>query len=241
MFLPRQFFVLFVILGFLLLSSALIFSTSASAEDEGQTIDDIAGFCQVKRIKRLHRPKYCRPHYCKPRHCRKRIRKKSILKCKQPPIICQESGETAVLVVQTYPSYRCFRNLLKPGLFATDPLPPCFKVYSNGQGAAFPHPVPDTVEKHIPTVNIFNHTPGCYVACYSHNPDKAVYSVTPTIYLVGQLRVRGSYVGRQCVPENYESADIRSEKVFKDLCSRAFSCPGNSCWAGGDTGGWFGL
>lgn len=240
MFSPRTFGLGLLLFGSLLIGSFIVFAPEARAEDEARTIDAIAGFCQVKRPKAIvRRARCCRPRYCKPRHFRKRPHKKIRVARSEAP--CPVTVAPSILVIQTHPSFRCFRKLLTPGLYAVDPLPPCFKVYSNEHGFAVPHPSPDFVEKHIPTVNLFDHTPGCYVACYSKNPDKAVYSVTPTIYLIGQIRVRGNYVGRQCVPEYYENADIRAEKFFKELCSKSFSCPGNSCWAGGDTGIWFGL
>lgn len=138
-------------------------------------------------------------------------------------------------------SLKCFKHLLRGEAFATDPLPPCFKIYANETGVAALHPTPGLEERVIPNVNIFLRNPGCYIACYSKNPDKSVFPVTSNIYLVGQIRVRGSYVGRMCVPENYETVDIRGERAFKELCSKSFSCIGNSCWAGGDTGKWFGL
>jgi hypothetical protein len=32
-----------------------------------------------------------------------------------------------------------------------------------------------------------------------------------------------------------------AEKSLTELCSKSFKCIGNSCWAGGTTGQWFGL
>src|SRR5436190_1619453 len=82
------------------------------------------------------------------------------------------------------------------------------------------HPFKGAIQKQIPTVTLYNQNPGCYVACYSRNPDKAVYPVAQGIYLVGQLRVRGSYNGVMCTPENYETRDIRGEQHFKEICSK---------------------
>lgn len=95
----------------------------------------------------------------------------------------------------------------------------------------------------FPTRNHFTSDPGCYIACYSRSENNAVYSVGSAMYVTGRIRVRGEYIGGICHPQNYRNKDIRSVKKFKSLCNRSFSesCKQDGCWAGGNTGGWFGL
>lgn len=93
----------------------------------------------------------------------------------------------------------------------------------------------------LPTVNIFKGTPGCYVACYSRNKQGAVYGVGGGIFVHGQVRVSGSYAARICKPQAFENADISAGKKFKALCNASVATCKDGCWAGGDTGGWFGL
>ncbi|ELR99180.1 toll/interleukin-1 receptor domain-containing protein [Gloeocapsa sp. PCC 73106] len=95
----------------------------------------------------------------------------------------------------------------------------------------------------LPTVNDFVGYPGCYVACYSHTKEGSQYSVGGNIYVMGQIRVEGRYEGRICKPKGYETADISAEPKFKELCAEKLPevCQDDSCWAGGDTGGFLGL
>lgn len=121
-------------------------------------------------------------------------------------------------------------------------LPAAFPVYA-GRGAVVNRPFPGLEPTTLPTVNQFLDYPGCYVACYSRNQENSIYSVGGGIYVMGQVRVPGSYEGRICLPRDYETADISAEPKFKALCAEnlADACSGSSCWAGGDTGGWFGI
>ncbi|MGD9592169.1 MAG: hypothetical protein AB7V32_06580, partial [Candidatus Berkiella sp.] len=59
----------------------------------------------------------------------------------------------------------------------------------------------------------------------------------------GQIRVPGKYHQRICVPAGYEDKDISAATEFNSLCAKhlPLACPGSICWAGGDTGGWFGI
>ncbi len=121
-------------------------------------------------------------------------------------------------------------------------LPTDFKVYVKDH-TVVNQPYEGFEEKILPTVNEFIEEPGCYVACYSHQKDGSIYSVGDGIYVMGQVRASGSYVGRICRPQGYESANISAEPQLRELCTRNLLhvCKGNSCWAGGDTGGWFGI
>lgn len=125
--------------------------------------------------------------------------------------------------------------------YAADPLPRYFRIYIDGKGNASSLPMPGYQVRLLPSVNLIIEKPGCYVACYSTNPDKGVYAIQKDIYVVGQIRVRGQYEGKNCVPEDYEGMDIGPETHFKELCSKTFNCIGDSCWANGNTGEWFGL
>lgn len=121
-------------------------------------------------------------------------------------------------------------------------LPADFKVYTRGT-AVVNTPYPGFQQKILPTVNRFTGDPGCYIACYSRQQDNSIYPVGGGMYVMGQVRVPGSYESRICRPKGYEQADISAEPKFKQLChvSLPNTCNGDSCWAGGDTGGWFGI
>ncbi|MGQ3888421.1 hypothetical protein ACQUW5_05240 [Legionella sp. CNM-1927-20] len=119
-------------------------------------------------------------------------------------------------------------------------LPSPFPVYVIPNAAVVNHPYPGAMKVLIPTDNSYTGIPGCYIACYSHNP--GVYAVSPSISVMGQIRVKGSYSNRVCQPQGYQNQDISAEQLFKDLCSNKIAaCRNASCWAGGDTGGWFGI
>jgi hypothetical protein len=79
------------------------------------------------------------------------------------------------------------------------------------------------------------------IACYSHSEVGSSYSVGQDIYVVGIVSdLVGRYIGRIFQPEGYEGKDISAEQTFKDLCNARFPSCKNGCWAGGDTGGFFG-
>jgi len=87
----------------------------------------------------------------------------------------------------------------------------------------------------LPTNTDFKGTPGCYVACYSRDKTHSAYSIESNIntYVIGQVRLPGRYIGRECIVNYPLDANF--------YCNfRIRKCQGN-CWAGGDTGGWFGL
>ncbi len=96
----------------------------------------------------------------------------------------------------------------------------------------------------LPTVNhYYTAMDGCYLACYSRSPEQAAYPVSSGIYVMGQVRVQGSYEGRLCRPKGLPlDANIAADQQFKDACNQNIDgCAGGLCWAGSDTGGWYGL
>lgn len=90
----------------------------------------------------------------------------------------------------------------------------------------------------LPVVDRYLGKDGGYVAFYTHSRNKRIYSVGDGVYVVGVVRMKGCYIGRIFHPENYEHQDISALEEFKDLGRDIFQV---DCWAGGDTGGWFGL
>jgi hypothetical protein len=92
--------------------------------------------------------------------------------------------------------------------------------------------------KPLPVVNRYRGPDGGYIALYTRDRKKAVYTVGGGIYVVGVVRLKGEYVGRVFHPHGYLNQDISVAQEFKDLCRELFDVEG---WAGGDTGGWFGL
>jgi len=120
-------------------------------------------------------------------------------------------------------------------------LPEKFQVFV-WEGGAVNQEYPDTQQKILPTRNLFKGNPGCYVACYSHQSAGAIYPVGLNLFVMGQMRVEGNYSGRICVPAS-DKGDISAAQNYKDLCTKTFptACADGKCWAGGDTGGWFGI
>ena len=119
-------------------------------------------------------------------------------------------------------------------------LPSPFPVYILNDSQVINHPYPGATQVLLPTDNSYFESPGCYVACYSHNP--GVYSVSATISVVGQIRVKGHYVERICQPAGFKGKDISASETFTQLCADKIpACKNSACWGGGDTGGWFGI
>ena len=80
------------------------------------------------------------------------------------------------------------------------------------------------------------------IACYTHPP---VGSVNGGYQVVGFIEdVPGHYEGRIFKPKGFEEIDLSKSPHFKRNCHEKFPnvCPGEeSCWAGGDTGGYYGF
>jgi hypothetical protein len=119
-------------------------------------------------------------------------------------------------------------------------LPNDYPVYTNGS-VTINNPAPGFDQKMLPTNNDYTANPGCYVACYSRTQESSVYAATRDIFVNGQVRVPGTYEGRICKPTGYEAADLSRESHFADVCAKISTCKDKKCWAGGDTGGWFGI
>lgn len=119
-------------------------------------------------------------------------------------------------------------------------LPDDFSIYTKDT-IVINHPESGFEKKVLPTNNDYKNNPGCYIACYSRDKSNGIYSVGDNIYVHGQVRVAGTYKGRMCVPTGYETKDISTEDSFKVQCAKISTCSNNQCWAGGDTGGWFGI
>lgn len=119
-------------------------------------------------------------------------------------------------------------------------LPQDFKVYV-GEGRVINHPIPGYKELILPTINHYQGQDGGYIAIYSRDPSQSIYGIGEGIYVIGQIRLKGKYKGRIFYPAGYEKQDISAAEEFKQLADEIFgSCQGDY-WAGGDTGGWFGI
>lgn len=118
-------------------------------------------------------------------------------------------------------------------------LPTRFPVYVKDD-VILNYPARGFTKKYLPTVNKFKGKPGCYIACYSN--EVGVYQVSDSIYVHGMVRIPGHYDEMQCLPNGKKTilAEIES---LKQLCHDEIeTCDTlSSCWAGGDTQGWFNL
>lgn len=119
-------------------------------------------------------------------------------------------------------------------------LPDNFSVYTNGS-AVINHPMEGFQKKTLPTNNDYKQSPGCYIACYSDDKNNGIYPVGKDVYVNGQVRVAGAYQGTMCIPTGYENKDLSKEDSLKVQCAKISTCTSNQCWAGGDTGGWYGI
>lgn len=120
-------------------------------------------------------------------------------------------------------------------------LPPDFKVYVSESGVVN-WPAPGYQEKILPTINRYAGKDGGYVAIYTRNSKGAVYSVGDDIYVIGQIRVKGKYIGRIFYPEGYSEGDnITQDSTILKLCDHFFPEQKGQIWIGGDTGGWYGI
>lgn len=119
-------------------------------------------------------------------------------------------------------------------------LPDTYKVYISGR-TVINHFVMGFNEQNIPVNNDYTLNPGCYITCYSHDAKNGAYEIADNIFINGMVRVAGSYVGRLCKPTGFEQVDLSKETSFVSLCAKLKTCTNDQCWAGGDTGGWFGV
>lgn len=120
-------------------------------------------------------------------------------------------------------------------------LPEFYAVYTEGT-TVINHPEIGFEERTLPTTNLYKGTPGCYIVCYSHQKEGGAYAVGDDVYVMGQVRVAGKYKDRVCEPTNFAGKDITNDPTFIAICAeKVATCANNHCWAGGDTGGWFGL
>ncbi len=120
-------------------------------------------------------------------------------------------------------------------------LPENFKVYVGENESVVNWPMSGYEERILPTINKYTGSDGGYIACYSRNKEGSIYSVGDGIYVMGQIRLQGQYIERIFHPQGYENQDISSAQELKDLCNQTFPACKGGCWAGGDSGGWFGL
>ncbi|MFW7380828.1 MAG: hypothetical protein ACOH5I_18580 [Oligoflexus sp.] len=129
-----------------------------------------------------------------------------------------------------------------PGGFSNGRLPEDFRIFYGALGVSS-SPYPSARERILPTSNLsYPDLDGCYMACYSNNSDQAVYQVGPDIYVKGQFRVQGAYQGRICQIPGREEENLVEAIDLREKCGELIqSCGPNECWAGGDTGGWFGI
>lgn len=120
-------------------------------------------------------------------------------------------------------------------------LPDQFKVYYNQKVGLSTKSFDGAQEKVVPTNNEYKDAPGCYVACYSKNEKDSAYYIMDNVYMMGQVRVPGTYTSGYCLPKGFENKELSSAQEFKEKCATAFptQCQNNSCWADGHTANFF--
>ncbi len=126
---------------------------------------------------------------------------------------------------------------------AASNLPEEFPIYY-GQGTVINQPAEGFTKRILPTVNrSYSPVDGCYLACYSSKEQGSVYPIGTNVFVMGQFRSKGAYEGRLCRPEGFApDANLTQDVSLKKLCTQYIpACAGDACWAGNDTGGWYGL
>lgn len=92
----------------------------------------------------------------------------------------------------------------------------------------------------VPVRVHFEGARGCYIAAYTHDRARSEYPVSDTIFVVGFIRVRGSYDDAGvCQPSGFENEDISAQTYMTVLTNRYYPGRAGGTWAGGDTGGFF--
>ena len=93
----------------------------------------------------------------------------------------------------------------------------------------------------LPVNNNLMISRGCYIACYSH--EGGVYTIADHINVHGLVKIVGYYkmVGDKliCQPKTNRKLDLSQSQQYAAKCNASFPSCHNSCWSGGDTGGWF--
>jgi len=118
-------------------------------------------------------------------------------------------------------------------------LPESITVWTNGNEVVN-QKVKGWMKKNLPIINHYKGTNnGVYIAVYSHNKFKSIYPVSETIYVMGLIRVKGTWDGTIAIPEGWEGKDISASDEFKKMANKYFPACKNGGWAGGDTGGFF--
>ncbi|MCP4520484.1 MAG: hypothetical protein GY827_02115 [Cytophagales bacterium] len=117
-------------------------------------------------------------------------------------------------------------------------LPKNYKVYV--QGTTVVNQYYKGFEKRIlPTYNHYTGLDGGYVALYTRKKEDSVYSIGGGIHVVGQVRVKGKYIGSIFYPEGYKKGDdITQDKKILAICYQYFPQHKGHIWIGGGTGGW---
>lgn len=148
---------------------------------------------------------------------------------------CQLAAVVGFLIA----AYGCAKQSF--GDVPTGFLPENFHVYTNLAGLAVNHPVPGYARVRLRTVNLYSGDDGCYMLVYAHKPQGSAYPADHGTFVLGQMRVRGRYEGRLCVPAGDEGVDVGADAKMKQLANRIFPGHSGDAWASGDTGGWFGV
>lgn len=114
-------------------------------------------------------------------------------------------------------------------------LPSPYMIYTDGK-IIINHPYEKFIQKEMPLNNDYQTNPGCYLACYTHDHAIGIYQAGNNIYVLGLVRVPGQYQSRICKSDNSQA-----KYSSKTICNDTFAECKNACWAGGDTGGFFGI
>lgn len=119
--------------------------------------------------------------------------------------------------------------------------PRVFVVYVSPDHVALNHPFPRSKAYPEPVRIDYAGTDGCYIAAYTHDNQQSGYPVSEGIFVVGFIRVRGTYDDSGiCQPIGYEAQDISAAPAMTERTNAYFPGRKGGTWAGGDTGGFFG-
>lgn len=114
-------------------------------------------------------------------------------------------------------------------------LPTNFQVYTGPGYVVADCPFTGSAETTLPTLNTYIGNDGGYMAVYTHTANCSAYPISNGIYVAGQIRLEGTYQGGIFQPQGYTT------QALSAMMNQDYPACNGDTWAGGDTGGWFGL
>lgn len=133
--------------------------------------------------------------------------------------------------------------LKKPGTEAEDIsgyLPESIDVWSD-DAFVLTQSVEGFSRRKLPIANYYKGIEKCvYIVVYSRKREGSVYGTWDGPFVMGLIRIKGTWKGKLAEPDGWEGKDFGKTEFFRKLALQYYpSCKNNECWVGGDTGDFF--